>query len=62
MCNLGEGIAERAWAEGEPIGETRGENHKVTALKLLKDKLPLGKISEQTGLTMDRLTELQALG
>lgn len=57
MCNLSKGTAERAWAEGE----ARGEKRVVTALKLLKDKLSLEKICEQTGLTMERLTELQAL-
>lgn len=57
MCNLGEGIAERAMAEGE----TKGENRVLDALKLLKDNVPLDKIREQTGLALERLTELQAL-
>lgn len=61
MCNLSKGTAERAWAEGESIGEARGEKRVVTALKLLQDRLSLEKICEQTGLAMERLVELQAL-
>ncbi len=54
MCNLSEGIAERAWV----CGVVRGEVHIVTALRLLKDKLPLEEICEQTGLMTECLTEL----
>ena len=61
MCNLSEGIAERAWAEGETRGEARGANRIIAALKLLKDHLPLDKVRGQTGLTTEQLTELQAL-
>ena len=56
---------DKGWAGGEAKGEARGEargeamRSRTIAQRLLRRKLPLDLIAEDTGLTMDELRELQ---
>ena len=56
MCNLGEGIAEEAMAEGLQLGETR-KAEKI-AIKMLKKGNDLKEIEELTDLSIQRIEEL----
>ena len=56
MCNLGEGIAEEAMAEGLQIGEVKGIEK--IAIKMLKKGDDLEEIQELTELSIQRIEEL----
>ena len=60
MCNLGEGIAEEAMAEGIAKGILEGENQKAEkiAIKMLKKGDDLEEIQDLTELSIQRIEQL----
>ncbi len=47
-----------AWIEE---GKNEGESNMLTAIKMIKENKPFAEISEKTGLTEQRLTELKSM-
>ena len=56
-----EEAAEKAYTEGKLEGNTEGENKRAreTALRMLKDNIPVEKVANYAGLTIEEVTKLQ---
>ena len=53
--------AEKAYADGMLEGESKGENKRAryVALNMLKDGLPIEKVAEYSGLSVEQIKALQ---
>ena len=60
MCNLSEGIYERAWAKGMEQGMAKGEENIRTeiVLSMLAEKTPLDTIMRLTKAPAERIRAL----